>query len=80
MKIFSTVFLCALLLVGVAAGLDAPADDDANQTMQLDDMFFSGPDNTLTEKEKQAVRVAQAWQRGEIIAHNPVHGQDGSIE
>jgi type IV secretion system protein VirB9 len=74
------VFLAAALLAGTAAAQDAPNTDDGSRDMLLDDLFFSGPDNVLTEKEKQAVRIAEAWQRGEIIAHNPVIGQDGSVE
>ncbi len=74
------VFLIAVFLAGAASGQDFPNVDDGNRDMLLDDLFFSGPDNVLTEKEKQAVRIAEAWQRGEIIVHNPVVGPDGSIE
>ncbi|MDR0361261.1 MAG: P-type conjugative transfer protein TrbG [Planctomycetota bacterium] len=78
-QILSVAFL-SVVMIGAAVGLDAPNNDDWGRDLVLDDMFFSGPDNVLTEKEKQAVRIAEAWQHGEIIAHNPVVGQDGSIE
>jgi type IV secretion system protein VirB9 len=74
------MFMIAVFLAGTATGQDAPALGDEGRDMLLDDLFFSGPDNVLTEKEKEAVRIAEAWQRGEIIAHNPVIGPDGSIE
>ncbi len=80
MKTFSSIFLTVILLMGAAGGLDAPALDDGGRDVLLDDLFFSGPDNVLTEKEKEAVRIAEAWQRGEIIVRNPVLGPDGSIE
>ncbi len=78
--ILPTVFLALVVLAGTAAAQNAPNNDTWDRDLILDDLFFSGPDNVLTEKEKQAVRIAEAWQRGEIIAHNPVIGQDGSIE
>jgi type IV secretion system protein VirB9 len=72
--------LSIVVTVSAALGLDVPKTDDWSRDLVLDDLFFSGPDIALTEKERQAIRIAEAWQRGEIIAHNPVIGQDGSIE
>lgn len=79
-KYLPIAFLIAVLLTGTATGQDTPGIDGGDRDMLLDDLFFSGPDNILTEKEKRAVRIAEAWQRGEIIVHNPVVGPDGSIE
>ena len=55
-KHLSIAFLIAVILVGTASGQDIPSVDDGNRDMLLDDLFFSGPDNVLTEKERQAVK------------------------
>ena len=76
----SAIFMAVVFLAGTAMGQDAPNNSDWSKDMVLDDQYFTGPAITLTEKEKQAIRIAEAWQRGEIITHNPVVGQDGSVE
>jgi type IV secretion system protein VirB9 len=78
-QLLSAAFLF-VVMISVAVGLDVPNNDDWARDLVLDDLYFSVPDIALTEKERQAIRIAEAWQRGEIIAHNPVIGQDGSIE
>ena len=47
---------------------------------RLEDLYFPDESVQLTEKEKEAIRIAEAWRQGEILATNPVVGPDGSIE
>ena len=57
--ILPTVFLALVVLAGTAAAQNAPNNDTWDRDLILDDLFFSGPDNVLTEKEKQAAEGRQ---------------------
>lgn len=61
------------------------AEDNADDVYwtgdrDMENLYFSGPDILLTDKEVQAIQIAEAWNRGEEITCNPVVGPDGSIE
>jgi type IV secretion system protein VirB9 len=79
----NAVFWVAVLLSPglVAIAAEQPVNGDAfNHDALLEDMYFSPESVQLTAKEKEAIAIAEAWRRGEIITVNPVVGPDGSIE
>lgn len=69
-----------LITAGCGFCQDVNSGKAGEDELNFDDVYFSGKSVELTEKEQQAITLADAWQQGEIIAHNPVVGQDGSVE
>ena len=50
------------------------------QKASPDDLYFADESVQLTAKERNALAIAKSWQQGDVMAENPVIGQDGSIE
>ncbi len=73
--------ICRILPVVVAAMCLCVAVCAAGeQKAALDDLYFADESVQLTAKEMNALAIAKSWQQGDIMAENPVIGQDGSIE
>jgi type IV secretion system protein VirB9 len=71
----SLVMAAASFAAEPAGGGNAPEHDAL-----YEDLYFSPESVRLTAKEKMAIAVARAWQRGEIMTANPVAGPDGAVE
>lgn len=75
--VFCLVAVIALVSAAAAGeDLGKPADD----SRRLEDLYFTGKSVELSPKERNALDIAKAWQRGEIMASSPTIEQDGSIE
>ncbi len=73
--------ICRILPVAVAAMCFCVAVCTAGeQKAALDDLYFADENVQLTAKEMNALAIAKSWQQGDVMAENPVIGQDGSIE
>lgn len=79
----NAIFLIVVLVFQCMGTMSAePVDDGSvpNHDVLYEDLYFSPESVQLTAKEKTAIAVAHAWQRGEIMTANPVAGPDGAIE
>ena len=80
MRTVFIVFSVAALFAVVAPAGESPGAPSLDDYAKLEDLYFSPDSVQLTAKEKEAIAIAEAWRRGEIVTLNPVVGQDGAIE
>jgi type IV secretion system protein VirB9 len=71
------ILLCLATTASAGESAVTPSIDDY---ARMEDLYFPKEGVPLTDKEKEAIRIAEAWRRGEIMTANPVVGPDGSIE
>lgn len=66
-----------LLAVILGAALAAPAP--AAPGDDLADKYFSGKNPTLSEQEREALRIAKRWEAGSATGIKPVAGANGAV-